>query len=42
MVNCLGPVAEVSGATRIGVTPRTVTTPGRLVDSINVEVATHT
>jgi predicted dehydrogenase len=41
MVNCLGPVVEVSGATRIGVTPRTVTAPDRLVDSIDVEVATH-
>jgi predicted dehydrogenase len=41
MVNCLGPASEVSGATRIGVTPRRVTAPGRLVDSITVEVATH-
>jgi predicted dehydrogenase len=41
LVNCLGPVTEVSGATRIGVTPRQVTTPGRLVDSVTVEVATH-
>jgi predicted dehydrogenase len=42
MVNCLGPVASVSGATRIGRSPRTVTAPGRLVDTVTVEVPTHT
>ncbi len=42
MVNCLGPVVEVSGAARIGVTPRRVITPGRLVDSVSVHVPTHT
>jgi predicted dehydrogenase len=42
LVNCLGPVAEVSGATRIGATPRLVTHSDRLVDSIDVDVATHT
>jgi predicted dehydrogenase len=41
MVNCLGPVAEVSGATRIGAAPRVVTAPNRLVDLVEVEVATH-
>jgi predicted dehydrogenase len=41
MVNCLGPVASVSGATRIGRNPRPVTTPGRLVDTVTVEVPTH-
>lgn len=42
MVNCLGPVVEVSGAARIGVAPRIVTTPGRLVESVSVNVPTHT
>lgn len=41
MVNCLGPVASVSGATRIGKNPRTVTAPGRLVDAVTVRVPTH-
>jgi predicted dehydrogenase len=41
LVNLFGPVTEVSGATRIGATPRLVTHVNRLVDSIDVEVATH-
>lgn len=41
LVNCLGPVSTVTGAARIGANPRIVTTPGRLVDSIVVEVPTH-
>ncbi len=42
MVNCLGPVRTVSGATRIGANPRRVTAPDRLTASITVEVPTHT
>jgi predicted dehydrogenase len=41
IVNCLGPVASVAGATRIGANPRAVTAPGRLVDTVSVEVPTH-
>ena len=41
LVNCLGPVRTVTGSARIGANPRIVTTPGRLVDSIVVEVPTH-
>ncbi|HEY7014419.1 MAG TPA: Gfo/Idh/MocA family oxidoreductase [Streptosporangiaceae bacterium] len=41
MVNCLGPVASVSGATRIGRNPRPVTAPGRLVQTVEVEIPTH-
>jgi predicted dehydrogenase len=41
LVNLLGPVAEVGALTRVGATPRRVTAPGRLVDLIDVEVATH-
>ena len=41
LVNCLGPVASVSGATRIGANPRRVTAPGRLVETVSVEVPTH-
>jgi len=41
LVNCLGPVRTVTGSARIGANPRIVTTPGRLVDSIAVEVPTH-
>src|SRR5262249_54222327 len=43
MVNCLGPVASVAGAARIGANPRPVTAPGRLVESVAVavEVPTH-
>jgi predicted dehydrogenase len=41
LVNCLGPVSTVSAATRIGAPRRTVTSPGRVVDHVDVEVATH-
>ncbi|MGW0662066.1 Gfo/Idh/MocA family protein [Streptodolium elevatio] len=41
LVNCLGPMAEVYGRTRVGAAVRTVTAPGRLVESIDVEVDTH-
>jgi predicted dehydrogenase len=41
LVNCLGPVRTVTGLARIGANPRLVTTPGRLVESIEVEVPTH-
>jgi predicted dehydrogenase len=41
IVNCLGPVASLAGATRIGANPRPVTAPGRLVDTVSVEVPTH-
>jgi predicted dehydrogenase len=41
MVNCLGPVASVSGATRVGKNPRPVVAPGRLVETVSVEVPTH-
>jgi predicted dehydrogenase len=41
LVNCLGRVAAVSGATRIGANPRPVSAPDRLVDSVTVTVPTH-
>ena len=41
LVNCLGPVAQVSAFTRIGAPTRTVTAPDRRVDSIEVQTATH-
>ncbi len=41
LVNCLGPIRSISGASRIGVPRRTVTAPGRVVDSIEVTVPTH-
>ena len=41
MVTCVGPVTSVMGATRIGMNPRPVTTPGRLVDSVSVDIPTH-
>ncbi len=41
MINCLGPIGEVEGMTRIGATPRHVLTPDRLVEFIKVEVTTH-
>lgn len=41
LVNCLGPVTEVMAMARIGATPRQVTAPGRLTDTIDVTVATH-
>ncbi|MEV0636045.1 Gfo/Idh/MocA family oxidoreductase [Streptomyces sp. NPDC050619] len=41
LVNCLGPVAQVSAATRVGSPTRRVTSPGRVVDEVTVEVPTH-
>jgi predicted dehydrogenase len=41
LVSCLGPIRTVAGATRVGAPVRTVTSPERVVDSIDVEVATH-
>lgn len=41
LVNLLGPVATVAGMTRIGAPVRTVTTPSRTVDQIDVETTTH-
>ncbi|MEV6590157.1 Gfo/Idh/MocA family protein [Streptomyces acidicola] len=41
LINCLGPVAQVSAATRIGAPTRKVTSPGRVVDEVTVEAATH-
>lgn len=41
MVNCLGAVASVTGSTRIGMNPRPVAAPGRLVETVSVEVPTH-
>ncbi|MFI0820840.1 Gfo/Idh/MocA family protein [Streptomyces sp. NPDC021098] len=42
LINCLGPVSTVYGTSRIGAPHRTVTAPGRLVDTIEVTVPTHT
>jgi predicted dehydrogenase len=42
LVVCLGSIAEVAGMARIGASVRTVSAPNRLVDSIAVEVPTHT
>ncbi|WP_063727084.1 Gfo/Idh/MocA family protein [Streptomyces sp. RTd22] len=41
LVNLLGPVRTVTGSSRIGAERRTVTSPGRAVDSIDVTVPTH-
>ncbi|MFE5123886.1 Gfo/Idh/MocA family protein [Streptomyces sp. NPDC056669] len=41
LVNCLGPVRQVSAATRVGAKTRKVTSPERVVDEITVEVPTH-
>ncbi|MFJ3804278.1 Gfo/Idh/MocA family protein [Streptomyces sp. NPDC090088] len=41
LVNCLGPVAQVSAATRVGAPTRKVTSPERVVDEVTVEVPTH-
>jgi predicted dehydrogenase len=41
LVNLLGPVASVSASTRIGAAMRTVTSPNRAVDTIQVGVPTH-
>jgi predicted dehydrogenase len=41
LLNCLGPVRSVAAAARIGAPKRTVTSPGRVVDEVVVEVPTH-
>ncbi|WGW12820.1 Gfo/Idh/MocA family oxidoreductase [Saxibacter everestensis] len=41
LVNSLGPVASVSGFSRVGAPLRTVTAPDRQVDSIEVNTPTH-
>ncbi len=41
LVNLLGPVESVSGFTRIGASPRSVTAPDRRVESIDVTTPTH-
>jgi predicted dehydrogenase len=41
LVNVLGPIRSVAAASRIGAPVRTVTSPQRAVDRIEVEVATH-
>ncbi|HXH34211.1 MAG TPA: Gfo/Idh/MocA family oxidoreductase [Plantibacter sp.] len=41
MVNLLGPVARVSGTTRIGASKRAVTAPDRVVDEVSVTTTTH-
>ncbi len=41
LVNCLGPIYSVSGATRIGANPRRVTATNRRVDTVRVTVPTH-
>jgi predicted dehydrogenase len=41
LVNLLGPIASVGGASRIGAPVRTVSAPDRVVDRIQVDVATH-
>ena len=41
LVNCLGPVRQLSAATRTGAPTRKVTSPDRVVDEITVEVPTH-
>lgn len=41
LADCLGPIKAVAALERIGSAERPVTAPGRVVDSIKVEVATH-
>lgn len=41
LVNMLGPVAQVFGMTRIGAPVRTVVSPGRRVDQVEVTTPTH-
>ncbi|GAA2061871.1 Gfo/Idh/MocA family oxidoreductase [Streptomyces albiaxialis] len=41
LVNLLGPIATVSGLSRIGAPVRAVTSPGRTVESIEVTTPTH-
>jgi predicted dehydrogenase len=38
---CLGPIARVSGFSRVGAPSRTVTAPDRRVETITVETPTH-
>jgi predicted dehydrogenase len=40
-VNLLGPIGTVSASSRIGASTRTVTSPNRAVDTIEVDVPTH-
>ena len=41
LVTCLGPIARVSGFSRVGALSRTVTAPDRRVATISVETPTH-
>lgn len=41
LVNLLGPISTVSASSRIGAPVRTVTSPNRAVDTIQVDVPTH-
>jgi predicted dehydrogenase len=41
LVMCLGPIARVSGFSRVGAPSRTVTAPDRRVETITVETPTH-
>jgi predicted dehydrogenase len=41
LVVCLGPVARVGGFSRVGPPTRTVTAPDRRVETITVEIPTH-
>lgn len=41
LVNLLGPVAGVAGSTRIGAKVRPVTSPERVIDSVEVTTTTH-
>ncbi len=41
LVNLLGPIGSVSASSRIGASTRTVTSPNRAVDTIEVDVPTH-
>ncbi|MFE4539346.1 Gfo/Idh/MocA family protein [Streptomyces scopuliridis] len=41
LINCLGPVAQISAATRVGAPTRRVTSPERVVEEVAVEVPTH-
>jgi hypothetical protein len=41
LVNLLGPIRTVAAASRIGAPVRQLTTPNRVADSVDVEVATH-
>jgi predicted dehydrogenase len=41
LVGLLGPVVEVAAMSRIGANPRVMTSPDRVIDSIDVTVDTH-